>query len=101
MTERTERDDLIDQAIELLIDDKTEGFLLVTLEQEDVHLAQETYSIDDSLLAIHLIAEDLNLRLEECGNDPMSPLDIMAAAYSEAIHRGLTQSNYTDFKNEQ
>lgn len=95
MSERTERDDVIDEAIELLISEDTEGFMLTAVEADDVHLVGATDDVEQSLLAVYVLVEELRQMGEEEGVS-IAPSDVIVAAGQVADERGLLGGEMTD-----
>lgn len=91
MPERTERDETVDRAIELLISEDTEAFVTVGVEAEDVHIAGSSSEVDHDLLAVFMVVEHARRRFEELGKS-FTPGDIVGAAGAAAEQRGLLDS---------
>lgn len=89
MSERDEWDEMVDEAIEQLIAEETEGFTLVTYEEEDVHLLQAVDGLDEELVAIFMLVTRVMSMSEQAGAK-MSPPEVLAGAYEMAERRGLT-----------
>ena len=87
MTERTERDEMVDQAIEVLIDEDVEGFAVVGIGQEGVHTVTMT-DRQGELLAVWALA---NRVMEEsrAQDIPLTPPDVLALAAEAAADQGL------------
>lgn len=86
MTERTEEDDTIDEAIELLIDEDTDGFSLVAHQGEDVHLV-EGATAEEQMLAVWVLVEQIRRQASSAGS-PLRPVDVLVAAVQKAQERG-------------
>lgn len=91
--ERTEEDDVIDRAIERLIADETEAFVLATVEERDVHNVQLA-SLEESLLAIYVQVEQLRREAAADGIE-LSPQDVLVGAMQTAEERGLLDDRTT------
>lgn len=90
MPDRTDWDELVDEAIELLEDDATEQFALVTFEETDVHALNATN--DHSLLvAIYLLGRELQDRIDEDVSIPQ-----IAQAAVESI--GMTHYDISSYE---
>lgn len=93
MTERTEWDESVDEAIEQLIDEKTEAFTLVTVEERDTHLLKATETPEQELLPIYLLVEEIRMMAAEAG-EPLSPQEILFGAMDVAKERGYLEGNF-------
>lgn len=92
MTERTERDEHIDKAIQQIIADDTEGWILVaTKENDDVRQVGDTEETRDRLIAVYMLIHTLIEDLREIGIDT-TPKTVVEAAKVEAQDRGLLPS---------
>jgi hypothetical protein len=87
MSERTDWDETVDRAIELLIAEDTESFHLLVSQTEDIHLVSGTDDVEESLLAVYLLVEDLRVSARKSGK-PMTPDAILGAAATVASERG-------------
>jgi hypothetical protein len=87
MTERTERDEMVDQAIELLIDENVGGFAVVGIGEEGVHTVTMT-DRQDELLAVWALADQVleNARAQDI---PLTPPDVIRLAAEAAADQGL------------
>ncbi len=94
MSERTEWDDTVDKAIERLIDDETEGFVLTAIEDDDLHLVKATDDLDGDLLSIYVMVEEIRMMAAEAGEE-MSPMDVVMAAGAAAERRGYLDGEMT------
>jgi len=83
---------MVDEAIEQLIAEETEGYSLVTYEEDDVHLIQAVDGVDEELLGIFLLVMRV-MKMGEMGGVEMRPPEVLAAAYEAAERRGLTSEN--------
>jgi hypothetical protein len=92
MSERTEWDEAVDEAIEQLIAEDTESFTLMTYEENDVHLIQLADGIEEELVGIFLLVTRV-MQMGDMGGVEMHPPDVLAAAYEAAERRGLTSEN--------
>jgi hypothetical protein len=99
MSERTEWDDTVDKAIERLIDDETEGFVLTAIEDDDLHLVKATDDIDGDLLSIYVMVEEIRMMAAEAGEE-MSPMDVVMAAGAVAERRGYLDGEMTLYDGE-
>jgi len=82
MSERTQWDESVDQAIELLISEDTEAFVLTALksDNEGMHLVQAHQEESDMvLLTIFTLIEEIRKKSVEAGT-PLSPEEIMYSA---------------------
>lgn len=91
MSERTEEDERIDEAIELLIDDDTDGFSLVAHQGEDVHLV-EGAKPDQQMLAVWILVQQIRRQASSAGT-PLRPVDVLAGAVQIAQERGYLDEN--------
>jgi hypothetical protein len=89
MMDRTEWDDMVDEAIEVLIAEDTESFVLVGTQGEDVHVVQGADG-GDELVAIWALVTQVMSRAQETGQDLRAP-DVLALAAGEAAERGLLE----------
>jgi hypothetical protein len=85
--ERTQRDERIDEAIEVLIAEDTEGFVTVGVGSEGVHLVQSAEK-EEQLLAVWALATQVMEEARE-GDIPLTPPDVLALAAEAAADRGL------------
>lgn len=97
MAERTNYDDTIDKAIELLIADDTEGFVLTTIEEDDLHLVKATNNLDEDLLSIYIQIEELRMMASEAGGK-LSALDILAAVADAARETGMLDAGVLEYE---
>lgn len=93
MSERTQWDDTVDEAIELLISEETTSFALAALEGDDVHLVKATEDIDDALLAIFVMVEEVRQLSKQAGRE-LSPDEILTAAGYVAQERGYLDGDF-------
>lgn len=93
MTERTQWDDTVDEAIELLIDEETDSFTLATTtENDELHLVKATEDVDEMLLAIFAMVEEIRQLSVEAGRE-LSPDEILTAAAQVAEEYGYLDPN--------
>lgn len=90
MSERTQRDETVDKAIELLIADETDGFTMTAVQGDEVHVVKET-DMDESLLSVFAIVEEIRRMTAAAGEYPgsMTPQDVFIEAGQIAAERGL------------
>ncbi|PGF13798.1 hypothetical protein CP556_25045 [Natrinema sp. CBA1119] len=93
MSERTNWDESVDEAIKQLIDDDTEAFTLVTVEDQDSHLVKATETPVQELLPIYLLVEKIRMMAVEAG-EPLSPQEILFGAMSVAEERGYLEDDF-------
>jgi hypothetical protein len=96
MTDRTEWDDVVDEAIGQLIDEDTEAFSVATIEDEDVHLVQAA-DLDEQLLSVWILVQQI-VRQSEAAGTPLQPMDVLVGAADVAKSRGLLEdgASYRD-----
>jgi hypothetical protein len=99
-SERTEWDDSVDEAIEVLIDDSTEAFALVGMQEDsDIHLVQASESMEQELLPIFMLVENVRQMAAQAG-EQMLPHEVLIAAGHVAMERGYLdkEANWTNYR---
>jgi hypothetical protein len=99
-SERTEYDDSVDEAIEVLIDDSTEAFVLVGMQDDsDVHLIQASENVEQELLAVFMLVENMRKMAAQTGRE-MLPHEVLIAAGHVAMERGYLsqEANWTNYR---
>ncbi len=97
MPERTEFDDAIDEAIDLLIQDQTESFALQVCEGEDTHLVssqRDSFTVDLKLRQVAVALQELSELSEQIDGAPdMDPIGVAHAAMHVAERENLELSD--------
>jgi hypothetical protein len=98
MTERTNWDDTVDEAIEVLIDEDTEFFALAAVQGQDLHAvsgAEGPDGLEEQLLATFVLIEDTRRRLASEGIEA-GPVDTVLAAMRVAGERGYLEGEISE-----
>ncbi len=97
MTERTEFDDAIDAAIDLLIQDETESFSLQVCEGDDTHLVssqRDSFTVDMKLRQVAVALQELSELSKQIDGAPdMEPIGVAHAAMHVADREDLELSD--------
>lgn len=98
MTERTNWDDTVDEAIEVLIEENTEFFALAAVQGRDLHAvsgAAGPEGLEDQLLATFIVIEETRRRLASEGIEA-GPVDVVLAAMRVAGERGYLEGEVAE-----
>ena len=87
-SERTEYDEMADEAIDVLIDESTEGFVLVGVgEDGGLRTVDGTANADHQLLAVYLAIENVR-KTTARGGYSIGPNEVLLAAKQVAERYG-------------
>jgi hypothetical protein len=99
-SERTDWDDAVDEAIEILISEDTSGFVLAAVEGEDTHSVSAVSSMDERLLAVFIVVEEVRMLFAEQGME-MDPFEVVMAAGYMAEQSGYLDGEVTRYETNQ
>lgn len=97
MSERTDWDETVDEAIEVLIADSTDAFVLMGRQGDETHLIEAVQEPTDRLLAIWMLVSREISMLQESGEE-IGPQDVLANAYLEAGRRGYLEGSVDEYR---
>jgi hypothetical protein len=99
-SERTDWDEAVDEAIEVLISEDTSSFVLAGVEGDDVHSVSAVSSMDERLLAVFIVVEEVRMLFEDRGVD-MDPFEVVMAAGYMAERAGCLDGEVTRYRTNQ
>ena len=97
MTERSDWDEAVDEAIEVLIDESTDGFALVATQGEEAHFV-EAADLEEELLAVWMLVRQV-MEVARAEGQELKPAEVVAGAFHVAEERGYLEpsSRIEDF----